>query len=47
MIYIFIHTYGMFNASPEVTSSQALPHPLDGWWLYIGSLLTHLKHDVS
>ena len=47
MIYILINSYDMFNASPEAPGSQALSHPLDGWWLYIGSLLTHLKHNVS
>ena len=47
MIYILFNTYGMFNASPEAPGSQALSHALDGWRLYIGSLLTHLKHTVS
>ena len=47
MIYILINTNDMFNASPKAPGSQALSHPLDGWWLYIGSLLTHLKHYVS
>ena len=47
MIYILFNTYGMFNASPKAPGAQALSHPLDGRGLYIGSLLTHLKHDVS
>ena len=47
MIHILINTYDMFNASPKAASAQALSHPLDGWWLNIWSLLTHLKHDVS
>ena len=47
MIYNLFNTYGMFNASPDAPGAQALSHPLDGWGLYIGSLLIHLKHDVS
>ena len=31
MIYI-LNTNGMFNASsPQAPSTQALPHPLNGW----------------
>ena len=32
MIYILINTNGMFNASsPQAPSTQAIPHPLNGW----------------